>query len=237
MTKIKSYVSDLEVTGGDKWIGTDVGSQGRTKNFTANKVSDYFNRSSTINVANQIRFKYDTIEPLDSRLPGTISFASEIGPSVSMSDLSDFILSERTTNGKVIVELLESYVGNQIMIQRVDNPNVFGYYILDSYEESLTEPGFYEVSISHVSSNGYLLEDEFYFISLLELGVSSDKSYIHNQSVSSNTWNVQHSLGKFGSVTVVLSSGQQGYGDVTYIDENNLTITFAGAESGKAYIN
>jgi hypothetical protein len=35
---------------------------------------------------------------------------------------------------------------------------------------------------------------------------------------------------------MVLSTGQQGFGDVTFIDENNLT-TFAGAESGKAYIN
>ena len=36
---------------------------------------------------------------------------------------------------------------------------------------------------------------------------------------------------------MVLSTGQKGYGDVIYIDENNLTITFASAESGKAYIN
>ena len=48
---------------------------------------------------------------------------------------------------------------------------------------------------------------------------------------------VQHNLDKFPSCTMVLSTGQQGYGDVTFIDENNLTITFAGAESGKAYIN
>lgn len=237
MTKIKSYPNDLEVTGGDKWIGTDVGSSNRTKNFTANKVGTYFNNSSVINVSNQIRFKYDTIEPLDDRASGTISFATEIGPSVSLSSLSEFILSERTTNGKVIVDLLQSYIGNQVMIQKVDDPNVFGYYIIDSYEESLTEPGFYEVELTHVSSNGNLLEDEFYFISLLELGVSSDKSYTHNQSVASQTWNINHNLSKFGSVTVTLSSGQVGYGDVQYIDNNNIVLTFAGAESGKAYIN
>ena len=36
---------------------------------------------------------------------------------------------------------------------------------------------------------------------------------------------------------MVLSTGQQGFGDVTFIDKNNLTIAFAGAISGKAYIN
>jgi hypothetical protein len=64
-----------------------------------------------------------------------------------------------------------------------------------------------------------------------------DKNYVHNQSVASVTWNVQHNLDKFPSCTMVLSTGQQGYGDVTFIDENNLTITFSGAVSGKAYIN
>jgi hypothetical protein len=237
MTKIKSYPSDLEVTGGDKWIGTDVGSSNRTKNFTANKVGEYFNKASVVNVANQLRFMYDTIEPLEDRASGTISFATEIGASVSLSEVSEFILSERTTNGKVVVDLLESYIGKRIAIQKVDDPNTFGYYTIDSYEESLTEPGFYEVELTHVSSNGDLLEDEFYFISLVDFNSVDDKHYTHNQSVASQTWNINHNLSKFPSVTVTLSSGQVGYGDITYINNNSITITFAGAESGKAYIN
>jgi len=64
-----------------------------------------------------------------------------------------------------------------------------------------------------------------------------DKNYVHDQPVASVTWTVQHDLDKFPSCTMVLSTGQQGYGDVTFIDENNLTITFSGAVSGKAYIN
>ena len=64
-----------------------------------------------------------------------------------------------------------------------------------------------------------------------------DKNYVHPQEQASAIWTVRHNLNKFPSCTMVLSTGQQGYGDVTFIDENNLTITFAGAESGKAYIN
>jgi len=60
---------------------------------------------------------------------------------------------------------------------------------------------------------------------------------VFNQAVASATWTVQHNLNKFPSCTMVLGTGQQGYGDVTFIDENNLTITFSGAVSGKAYIN
>jgi hypothetical protein len=72
---------------------------------------------------------------------------------------------------------------------------------------------------------------------LVDVVDMGDKNYVHNQPVASVTWTVQHNLDKFPSCTMVLSTGQQGYGDVTFIDENNLTITFAGAESGKAYIN
>ena len=72
---------------------------------------------------------------------------------------------------------------------------------------------------------------------LVDVVDMGDKNYVHNQPVASITWTVQHNLDKFPSCTMVLSTGQQGYGDVTFIDENNLTITFAAAETGKAYIN
>ncbi len=72
---------------------------------------------------------------------------------------------------------------------------------------------------------------------LIDVVDMGDKNYVHDQPVASITWTVQHNLDKFPSCTMVLSTGQQGYGDVTFIDENNLTITFSGAVSGKAYIN
>ncbi len=72
---------------------------------------------------------------------------------------------------------------------------------------------------------------------LIDVVDMGDKNYVHDQPVASVTWTVQHNLDKFPSCTMVLSTGQQGYGDVNFIDENNLTITFSGAVSGKAYIN
>jgi len=65
----------------------------------------------------------------------------------------------------------------------------------------------------------------------------ANETYTFTQASASAVWTVQHDLDKFPSVTMVLSTGQKGYGDIVYIDENNLTITFASAESGKAYMN
>lgn len=64
-----------------------------------------------------------------------------------------------------------------------------------------------------------------------------DKNYIHSQSVPSDTWTVSHNLGKKPAVMVVDSADEVVYGNITYNDINNVTITFNGAFSGKAYFN
>jgi hypothetical protein len=49
MARISTYPRDTFVTGLDKWIGTDANTENlATKNFTANAVADYFNRSAII---------------------------------------------------------------------------------------------------------------------------------------------------------------------------------------------
>jgi len=65
----------------------------------------------------------------------------------------------------------------------------------------------------------------------------TDKHYEHVQGVAAATWNVTHSLAKYPSVTVVDSSGNEVIGDISYVDANNVTLTFNGAFSGKAYFN
>ena len=67
----------------------------------------------------------------------------------------------------------------------------------------------------------------------------SDKfeNYVHDQPVASNTWIVNHNLGKFASVSVVDTANDEIIGDVTYNGLNQITITFSSAVSGKAYIN
>tara|TARA_R100001377_G_scaffold77205_1_gene54385 strand:+ start:40 stop:279 length:240 start_codon:yes stop_codon:yes gene_type:complete len=62
-------------------------------------------------------------------------------------------------------------------------------------------------------------------------------TFIHNQGGASTTWTVTHALGRFPSVTIVTDSDVVIIGDVTYNNKNQLTITLASADSGKAYLN
>lgn len=61
--------------------------------------------------------------------------------------------------------------------------------------------------------------------------------YVHNQMTSSKEWVITHNLGHFPSVSVVDSAGTVVVGEVNYIDQNTIIVSFSGAFSGKAYLN
>lgn len=62
-------------------------------------------------------------------------------------------------------------------------------------------------------------------------------TYIHDQAVPSDTWVVEHNMGKFPSVTVIDSAGTQFMVQVEYNSRNKLTIYMNGSTTGKAYLN
>ena len=68
-------------------------------------------------------------------------------------------------------------------------------------------------------------------------GTGGDKHYIHNQEVSSDTWEVTHNLGKEPAVTVVDSAGTEVIGEVEYVSLNKCILRFQAPFSGKAIFN
>ena len=68
-------------------------------------------------------------------------------------------------------------------------------------------------------------------------GVTLDANFVFTQASPSATWVVTHNLNKYCSVTVVDSADNIVFGDVLYNSLNQVTLTFAGAFSGKAFFN
>ena len=64
-----------------------------------------------------------------------------------------------------------------------------------------------------------------------------DKTFIFEQGIPSDTWEINHTLNKYPSVTVVDSMNTVVIGQVKYIDLGKIIITFNGKFSGKAYLN
>lgn len=239
MARISTYNLDEEITGGDKWIGSDSGSYNKTKNFTPVRLADFFNSSQSIDSSNSLRFWYQTLDPLEDRMFGTFSFKTEQGPFVSFSDIQSIIVSKKTQGNIYVFDFLTSLVGSRILIHKGSSINEYAIYQVVSIEEDLNEVDFLEFTLTFIQGNGGLIEDKGYLLSLIDFDSlnSRDKNYIHNQTTPSDQWTVEHNLNKYPSVSVMLPSGHIGMADVTHIDENNLTITFAGDETGKAIMN
>lgn len=62
-------------------------------------------------------------------------------------------------------------------------------------------------------------------------------TYIHDQAASSDTWVIEHNLGRYPSVTVVDSAGTQFIVQVEYNSKNKITVYMNGSTTGKAYLN
>lgn len=237
MARISTYIIDTAVTLLDKWIGTDSNGNS-TKNFTAQSIADLFNENGSVAILGQNNFRFQTSQ-LGGRQIGTISFDGFGGDGTNFSDISTIKISQYAATSNLMLDYLQTLVGQRVMLAELDNLNNFGIYTLLSLTQDIDEPTFYDILFSLVESNGSLESDKYYGLAVYpippnELG---DKNYVHVQNTASDIWTVNHNLNKFPSANMVLSTGQQGYGDITYIDENTLTISFASTESGKAYIN
>jgi hypothetical protein len=168
MTKISIYNKDTDVRGNDKWIGSDAQNQNRTKNFTPDNVAAYFNENQVIDLGVDLRYFYDTLDPLQQRVFGSITFETEIGPQVNFSAISTFILSKYTMGHTDVSQFLDFLIGSNVLLSRANNINMFGYYKIDNIEPYLPDPNFFVVTLTFETGNGYMKEDEDYFISLVQ---------------------------------------------------------------------
>lgn len=232
MARISTYVIDQIVTENDKWIGTDF-TGGITKNFTPKNLANFFNESGTIGVVNQLNFKYYQTF-VGSRPVGSITTLSQ---APAFSSLTVFKLSERNSGLKYIVNILNTFVGDTIMVADMANPNSFGIYEVKSIQEDLSNLGFYNVSVLFLEGNGNLEDTKIYGLSPITDSRSGDKHYVHSQNSASNQWVINHGLEKHPSVSIIDSGNNVVVGDIEYTSLNSVTIKFNASFSGKAYLN
>ena len=104
------------------------------------------------------------------------------------------------------------------------------------------QPLFYDIGLTHISSNGVFEKDKEYFLSLLQLNSIgpppvSDKNFVYVQGTSSAVWVVNHNLNKYCSVSVVDTAGTEVIGTVEYNSLDTVTLTFSAPFSGQAFFN
>lgn len=62
-------------------------------------------------------------------------------------------------------------------------------------------------------------------------------AYHHTQSVSSNTWEIEHNLGFYPNITTMDSAGTIVEGELTHLSKYRLRATFSAPISGQAFLS
>lgn len=240
MARIQKYPNDLDISGSDKLIGTDANQNNATKNFTVNKIVSYLNDSNAINSDN-LTFIYQDWNPAISRKSGSLSFATEQpSSSVPFSGVTEIMMSQNELGRALDLQefYLDALVDSYIMISETNDKTNFGVYQVNSIARDNIETLFFNVQLSLVKSNGDLIANTNYFLSIVNLNIGiGDAHFTYVQSTPDVNWLINHSLGKHPSVSIVDENGNMIMADVNYIDLQNLQITFSQPLSGQAFLN
>ena len=168
MTKISQYSTDVNITGNDKWIGSDAQNFLITKNFTPNNLASFFNENNVIDIGASIRYRYQTLLPGEAREQGTISFETEIGPQVNFSAITTFLIAKNTLKGNTVSQYLDFLVDSKVLLSKASNINIFGYYKITSIEPWIPNTNFFVVEVDFLAGNGFIYEDLDYLVSLVD---------------------------------------------------------------------
>ena len=237
MARISTYPIDFNISGSDKWIGSDANLKNATKNFTVDKVAEYLNTSGVMQ-SQALRYMYQSIKGIEARFSGTISFKPNGADNVPFEDITSFLISTYAKPSKDVHTFYDApLAGSTILLTNANNVSNWAVYLWNSSTQDIDEENFYNIDLTFISGNGGLEDREDYLISLLGYKSTNDKTFIYTQSVASDVWEVTHNLEKYPSVSVVDSAKSAVYGNIEYINANELTITFSAPFSGQAFMN
>ena len=234
MARISTYNKAVPVVAEDKWIGSDSQNQMRTRNFTAQDVANFINKKGGED--QNLRYTYNDTT---GYLTGSISFANGGAVNVPLNSITTFNIGAfdlRSPTLDLGDWITTALLNSDVLLTQCDDLNNWAIYSWDSAIVTGVK-GEYQIGLSFRAGSGSLIAGEDYFISLLSYAGEGDLHFTYVQGVAATTWNIQHNLGKFPSITVIDTANTVVTGEYTYDDINNVTLTFSAGFAGKAYLN
>lgn len=229
MARISSYPLDATIQDKDAWIGSDSITRA-TKQYTAEAVAEYLNINAKISISGQMIFKF-----VDNAT-GTADFSGPADGS-AMTAITTIQLSIVDKAAQNVVKFIEYLVGNNVLIGEQNNISTFGHFTIDSYTATAGSANLYTLNLTNIGGNGNITDKLLYDFAVFTLSSQGAPTFQFTQGAPATTWNIQHNLGKFPSITVIDSGNTVVTGEYTYTDNNNVVLSFSAAFAGKAYLN
>ena len=232
MARIQTYGLDT-VDIGDKLLGSDSG--GATKNFSVQEIANFFKNSGSSGASGQFNYQYIRNSGAISKGHMHINAGSDTINFSSVTTLKISKYSQADSINSLQNYLTTEFLGKEIIIADTLIPNNYGTYSVTSVTVDASNNNFYDLVLSYKSGNGTLTDGQFY--SIILFAGAQDLHFEFQQASGATVWTINHNLDKFPSVTIKLADGTQVQALVTHTNNNTLTITFSGENSGTAYLN
>lgn len=234
MARISTYDIAVPVVAEDKWIGSDSQNQMRTRNFTAQDVADFINKKG--GEAQNLRYTYNDTNVYKT---GSIRFTNGGAANVLLNSITGFdvsVFETRSLTTNVGDFLLNALVNSEILLTDCNDISNWAIYTWNTavLKGSTLE---YQVGLTFKAGGGSLIADEDYFISLLTNG-SSISNFTIALDGNTLTYLITHNMNKYPAVSVFeAGTSNQVYGNVTYNNLNQCTISFSSLVTGTATFN
>ena len=234
MARISTYQKAVPVVAEDKWIGSDSQNQMRTRNFTAQDVADFINKKG--GEAQNLRYTYNDTNVYKT---GSIRFTNGGAANVLLNSITGFdvsVFETRSLTTNVGDFLLNALVNSEILLTDCNDISNWAIYTWNTavLKGSTLE---YQVGLTFKAGGGSLIAGEDYFISLLTngLGISNFTIALDGNTL---TYLITHNMNKYPAVSVFeAGTSNQVYGNVTYNNLNQCTISFSSLVTGTATFN
>lgn len=230
MARISTYIQDTDLQGNDKVIGTDA-TGSRTRNFSLLSIGKYLNKSGALAVARQVLFNFQA-DVTNRAYYGSVSY--ENGGTGTLQGTTELILSKFTAANVGVDKVLTYGIGKSVVIFNPYQLNDFAEYKVLNVVDWVNDTSFMKITLQYVTGTGSFIDNQTFGFAFFK---EADAHYEHNQTTTAAVWNVTHNLNKKPSVTVVDSADTTVAGEVHYIDQNTVQLTFKAPFKGKAYFN
>lgn len=224
MARIARYTFDSQVTADDFVIGSDSVNK-RTKNYRVGDLASFFGA----NTPGRITYIYEQNSAFADLASGKISFGNRFQTNTKFKDVTSIYINPVTSTNVNLTDYLNEVMesGSIKILKGVD----FGVYRIMQIDP--IQNGVLELIVDLQVGNGTLSDQEKVYISA---NVKAD-SHKATPELSGTIWEIEHNLGKYPSVTVVDTANNVIYGEILYIDTNNVKVTFSADVTGRAYLN
>ena len=236
MARISSYGVDQSPSNFDKMLGTN--SDGTVKNFTLGDIATHYSITNAIGITGQMSYLFQNTGNWSANNDGTMHIAVS-GSTKAFSTITTIKLSKfqyrEEGGGNNLDNFYSEFATKEILVAEVSDVNNYGVFKCASVTQDSTNTDFYDLALTYVSGNGSIINSKNYTVVLF--AGAQDKDFTFFQNSGAATWTINHNLNKFPGVTITTAAGEQVLADVNHTNKNTLTISFAGAVSGFAYLN